>query len=514
MSGAIGEVNNERDWEPINPIPTSTAVQSTRVDSIDETEGTEEPQGVAPVTNSGDAIAADELIDTRPRFRALAAATNDAQTDQTELNARQRALLSLDLAAEKLDQADGTGAATILENAARQARQDARPLNANTSEARFLTAFAENAEARAAAYRAAAAQPGFDAASRLASAASRTERTATELERLGATSDARLLRAIAADSQIQAQLTYQGAVNTNVLIGQGLSQTYQQVVNASFDQRIANARDWAYPWESQSPAAALRTDRQKMQVVFGELNRTMREDGISLDQAWNRMFEDNRVDGFRGPQRVPGFATRNDAATFLRDHEVTKHLLMPFADMARGATAGDANAIDRGHADLVQALRNNGQWEVSRAVLNQLQADAQTPEGRAAAERLNANESRQWWSAKAGEFIREDLPVLLLSGAVSGGLGTGAKLLATAAGWSTRAIRATQVAVELGTFVPTERVLNEAINGRRADWSASALARDYAFTLGGYGIFKAAGRGWKALRESGFGESVIGRLRG
>jgi hypothetical protein len=163
---------------------------------------------------------------------------------------------------------------------------------------------------------------------------------------------------------------------------------------------------------------------------------------------------------------------------------------------------------------LVQSLRDNGQWEISRAVLNQLQADARTPEGRAEAQRLNANESREWWTAKTGEFIREDLPILLLSGAVSGGAGTGARLLATAAGWSTRAIRATQVAVELGTFVPTERVLNEAINGRRADWSASSLARDYAFTLGGYGIFKAAGRGWRALRESGFGQSIVGRLRG
>src|SRR5262245_16923147 len=149
MSGAIGEVNNEPDWEPINAIPTSTALQSTRVDSVDETEVTEERAIVTRVTNSGDAVAADELIDARPRFRALTATTNVNQTtDQTDLTARQRALLSLDLAAEKLDQADGAGAATTLENAARQARDDARRLNTNSPEARFLTAFAENAEAR------------------------------------------------------------------------------------------------------------------------------------------------------------------------------------------------------------------------------------------------------------------------------------------------------------------------------------------------------------------------------
>jgi hypothetical protein len=251
-----------------------------------------------------------------------------------------------------------------------------------------------------------------------------------------------------------------------------------------------------------------------MQVVFEELNRTMRDEGVSLDRAWSSMFNDNRMDGWRGQTKVPGFISRNDAATFLRDHEVTRHLLTPFADMARGATAGNAAEIDRGQARLVEALRNNGQWEISRAVLNQLQTEARTPEGQAAARRLDANESRQWWAAKTGEFIREDLPILLLSGVVSGGAGAGARILATTAGWSARAIRGAQVAVELGTFVPTERILNEAINGQRADWSAGALARDYAFTLGGYGLFRAAGRGWQALRESGFGQNVVGRLRG
>jgi MafB19-like deaminase len=520
MSGGVGEVNNN-PVESVNNFSIATdeaPVQTTTVD--DQCYATTPDQSTLnELLNPSDLWAVDNMLDPRPRFLALAenaptTALAAIDTPQADLTPKQRALLSLDLAAAKLEQADGDGAATILDNAARQAREDARSLNPTSAEARFLTAFADNAEARADVYRVRAPQEGFQTAGRLSSAAYQTEQLAAELERSGATSDARVLRAIAADSRIQAQLTSQGAANTNTLIGLGLSQTYQQVVNASFDQRIANARDWAYPWESQSPAATLRQARQKMQVVFEELNRTMREEGVSLDRAWNMMFEDNRMDGFRAPARVPGFVSRNDAATFLRDHEVTKQLLTPFADMARGATAGNAAGIDRGHADLVQALRNNGQWEVSRAVLNQLQADAQTAEGRAAAERLNASESREWWTAKTGEFIREDLPILVLSGLVSGGVGTGARLLATAAGWSTRAVRATQVAVELGTFVPTERILNEAINGQRADWSASALARDYAFTLGGYGLFRAAGRGWTALRESGFGQSVIGRLRG
>ena len=525
MSGAVGEVRNESDWDNVGGSLISPAeLQPVSIQTSTDNESSETTVAAGPIAqsvNAPDALAADALIDSVTRFRALASdpvatqpvAANVGSTD-ADLSPRQRALLSLDLAAEKLDQADGAGAAQTLENAARQAREDARLLIPTSSEARFLTVFAENAEARAAAYRAQAPQQAFEAASRLASAGSRAEQIAQDFERLGLRTDAQVLRVIGADSRVQATLTSQGAVNTNILIGQGLSQTYQQVVNASFDQQIANARDWSYPWESRSPAATLRADKQKMQVVFDELNRTMREQGVSLDRAWTLMFEDNRMDGFRGEARVPGFVSRNDAATFLRDNNVTRHLLMPFADMARGATAGDARAIDSAHANLVQALRDNGQWAVSRAVLDQLQRDARTPEGQAEARRLNGNESREWWTAKTGEFIREDLPILVLSGLVSGGAGTGARLLGTAAGWSTRAIRAAQVAVEIGTFVPTERILNEAINGRRADWSAGSLGRDYALALGGYGLLKAAGSGWRALRARGFGDSVIGRLRG
>ena len=250
-----------------------------------------------------------------------------------------------------------------------------------------------------------------------------------------------------------------------------------------------------------------------MAVVFDELNRTMREQGVTLDRAWSAMFDDNQVDGWNNQPRVPGFPTRHEAAAFLRDHQLTRNLLMPFADMAGGFSQGDAGAIDKAQADLVRALRANDQFEISRAVLNAHLEDARTRQGQDEARRLDASESREWWAAKAEQFAERDLPILLLSTAISGGLGTGARGLVMAASWGARAARGVQIAVEIGTFVPTERILNDAINNKKADWSAGALARDYAFTIGGYALLRAAGAGWQAFRQGGFAKSIIGQAK-
>jgi len=419
-------------------------------------------------------------------------------------------VLSLDLASEKLAQGDGASAARILESAAASARQQATGLNPASATAKFLIAFADNAAARSRAFNASAPKQALDAAGDLYTAGSSALQIAQNLERHGMTSDARLLRAIGADSRVQASIVAEGASNTNSLVGLGLSKTYQQIVNASFDARIKDTRSWAWPWEDSSPAAKLSADKQKMGVVFDELNRTMQEQGVSLDRAWSSMFDDNHIDGWNSQPRVLGFPTRHEAAVFLRDHQVTQNLLMPFAEMAGGFSQGDAGAIDKAQGDLVRALRANDQFEISRAVLNRHLEDARTPQGQAEARQLDASESREWWTAKAEQFAERDLPILLLSTAISGGLGAGARGLAMAATWGARAARGVQVAVELGTFVPTERILNEAINNKKADWSAGALARDYAFTIGGYALLRAAGAGWQALRQRGFAGSILG----
>jgi len=489
--------------------------------------GQEKPAGAGlpkPSITANQALATKSLLDPSnylafampgegdPQPMATLATNVSAATPAgLHLDPKQRSVLSLDLASKKLAQGDGAGAAKLLTAAAANARADAAKLNAASPEARFLNAFADNADARAKAYLEQAPFKSENAARDLYGVSAKTDRLAQELQAKGLTGDAKLLRAIAADSRVQAEVILQSAINTNALLGQGLSQTYQQVVNLSFDRKIADASNWKWPWQDASPHDKLVADKQKMQVVFAELNRTMREQGVSLDRAWTMMFDDNHIDGWRGAARVPGFPTRNDAAAFLRDNEVTRDLLSPFADMARGLSEGNAGTVDHAQAELVKSLRKNGQWEIARALLDTHLKDARTQEGRQEAQQLDASESREWWTAKAEDFVQKELPVLILSGLVSGGLGTGARALALTATWGVRAARGVQVAVEIASFVPTQRILNEAINGQKSDWSAGALARDYAFTIGGYALFRALGIGWQALRESGFGKNIVGR---
>jgi hypothetical protein len=426
------------------------------------------------------------------------------------LNTKQQMLLSLDLAAEKLSQGDTVAAAKILDKAAINARSAARLLDPKSTDAQLLMVFAQNMESRSKLYQSSSTNDTMRVVPHLSGSAHNAEELAQRLDKQGMNSDARLLRAIAADSFMQASIGLEGARSTKALVGEGLTNTYQQVVNASFDMKISEASTWKL-WRDKSPADSLKQDKQKMEVVFSELKRTMKEHGVSLDQAWNDMLKDNSISSGR---RVPGFITRHEAAVFLRDHEVTKNLLVPFADMAGGFNEGDAGAIDRAQARVVKVLRENGQWEAARAVLNAHMKEARTVEGRAEADRLNGSENREWWRAKAGEFARKELPVLLLTTAVSGGVGTGARALAMTAGLGTRVGSGVAVAAEIGAFVPVERILNEAINGKRGDWTANGLGRDYALAVAGYSAFKVVGLGWKAVRESGLGKNIIGGPKG
>ena len=533
MSTDVSRVGADQSTAGLNNYVTS--VDTPDKDNVPPpATATEEPEKICTASDvyspldPRSALASRSLLDPSNNFLSLLAFNDPGGTGVTgpatvttvavttsgpRISAKQQALLSLDLASEKLSKGDGAGAADVLSAAANNARNEAAKLNPTSPDAKFLIAFADNVAARAAAYTEQAPLKVQDKAFGLNRVSGETDTLAAEFESKGLTKDAKLLRAIAADSHVQASVLAQSAQNTNVLLGQGLSQTYQQIVNASFDKKINDARGWAYPWESQSPRAKLVADKQKMQVVFTELNRTMEESGTSLDRAWNMMFDDNRIDGWKSDKRVPGFATRNDAATFLRDNEVTKDLLSPFADMARGLSEGNLTTVETAQVGLVKALRDNGQWQIARAVLDAHLKAAKTPEGIQGGQQLDGNETREWLKAKASEFVLNDLPVLVLSGLVSGGLGTGARALALAATWGTRAARGVQLAVEIGSFVPTERILNEAINGRRADWSAGSLARDYAFTIGGMALFKGLGKGWQAIRESGFAKDVAGKFK-
>ncbi len=399
---------------------------------------------------------------------------------------------TFELASRELEAGRGDKAAELLRGGATELRRSIP--GANPTEARALTTLADNMDARAALYGENSPKGLREKASALVGTSWDARKLGEELAQTNPALSQKLTE-IGTESRLQAELGFHAAANTDALLGQGVSQTYRAITNASFDRAI---NDTGYLHNLfTGKKEELTKDKAKVNEVFDYIDQKMAREGISFDRAWGDMFDNHKINS---PDRPPSFPTAHEAAVFLRDHQVTKGLLSPMADISRNLSDGNLPGVDRAKGSLVEALRSNGQWDIARNVLDDLQKSAQSPEGQQRAQTLNDNERGEWWKQKAGEFVQKDLPVLLLSTAVSGGAGLGARALAGAAGWGSRAIKGAQIAAEIGTFVPTQRVLDDVINGRKADWSAQGLARDYAITAGGYGLFHALGAGYRALR--------------
>lgn len=423
---------------------------------------------------------------------AAAVPANTGGAPLSPADAISRSNGTFELASRALEAGRGPQAAEILRGGSAELRRSIPA--GNPTEQRALTVLADNMDARAAAYGETAPGKLRERAGTLVDKSWEARRAGEELQRTNPDL-ARRLTEVGTESRLQAEVLFHAAANTDSLLGRGVGQTYRAIANASFDQAINNTGSINNFFTGARDE--LTRDRGKMNAVFDALDRKMEREGISFDRAWSGMFDDHRINS---PDIPAGFPTAGDAARWMRDHQTTRGLLSPMADISRNLSEGNDAGVDRARGDLVQSLRTNGQWDLARNVLDDLQNNSRSPEGTQRAQSLNDSERREWWSQKAGEFVQKDLPVLLLSTAVSGGAGLGARALAGAAGWGSRAMRGAQIATEIGAFVPTERVLNDVINGRRADWSAGGLARDYAIAAGGYGLFSALGSGYRALR--------------
>lgn len=401
---------------------------------------------------------------------------------------------TLDIASRFLDTGNSESAAAHLASAAQTIRGTLP--QAQGAERMVLEELANNFDARAHAYRQSDPDSLQAAAGSLYNVYGRNAVLIGESLAESNPEYSELMLQVGRDSRIQAEIMYQSGANTKSMLGLGVSQTYRAIVDASFAKDIANTGTLNNLITGSRDD--LERDRTRMTEVFDFMDRKMQDEGLTFHEAWSDMFDDARV---ASSDALPSFATARQAAMFLRDHESSRGLLSHFSQLSRGLADGEDATVDRARGQLVEALRENDQWDIARQVLDDFQANTRTSEGSGEAQRLNDNESREWWTAKALQFAQEDLPVLLLSGVVSGGAGLGARALAGAAGWGSRAARAAQVTTELATFVPVERVLNDVINGRRADWSGGAMARDFALTAGSYGLFRALGAGWRALRS-------------
>lgn len=427
-----------------------------------------------------------------------------------------RAARTIDLTAEILKQGNGAAAAGLLEREALKADQAAQQAAPSSPERRLLDSFAEIARTRADLYR--ASHPGsysvfkqraalgmnpphdsnstFDSAWKLGEIAGRAEQTAHGLYKVGRAAEARLLRDIAVYSRFQAETAMHGVRASWTLIGQGVSQTYQKIVERSFEKEINATSETFRPTKHKK----LVDEKEKMKAVFAELDRTMRQSGVPLSQAFDEMNGDAKVLPAGHPLTHVGIFSRKDAALLLINHEITKGLIDPFMKLSEAAVAGDSKAIDAANSALIKALQKGDQWTLAGQLLKDYQRSARSSEGRVDAEQLAGRETGDWLKAKSEQFVREELPVLVLSALFSGGVGAGVKGLTTAAQWGPRAVKGTRAAAEIGSLVPTEKLLNGAINGKAMNWSPGTLATDYAFAIGGYGLFHTFGKGWQYVR--------------
>ncbi|MEO1172753.1 MAG: hypothetical protein AAFX94_12000, partial [Myxococcota bacterium] len=316
---------------------------------------------------------------------------------------------------------------------------------------------------------------------------------------------AEVLRAVGSDSMMQATAVWEHAVQTDAAYARSMSQIYEEIVDTSFQVQIEGASDLGNLITGHKDE--LEEDRELIGNAFDYLNHLIDTQGIPLHEAWGQMFDDAHI----GNDVLQGFATPRRAALFLRDHPVSAGLLSPMCDISHGMWDGEPDRMDRGRARMIEALRENDQWAIAASVLDDFESSAASRIGQEEAARLRANQSSERWMAR-GEDFAEELPLLLLSGLVSGGAGWGVRALTYGSRMSAAARTATVVGTELSTFVVAERILSETVAGRDRDWSPGALGRDLAIGAAGYGIFRGLGAGWQAFRARAPSLGRFGRL--
>jgi hypothetical protein len=423
------------------------------------------------------------------------------------------ALSTSDQAAKLLEQGKGEDAAALYHKRAQALRQEASK-NPNSMDGALKNALADNFAARAAAYRAKTPAQAQAAAQQL-------QRTSHDLGVLAGNQeqqngrwvdhfkgdDAKALKAICSDSSMQAGLMNDAAHNEGDQKNLGVSKFYRDIVNRTFEQKEKDVSGLHNAiWGDRDK---MKADQTTVNQALDEVERTMKAKHCSMGEAWNDMARIVRVngsvpqqDGPRDP-KAPDQNERYRVAMALRDNDVTKGLLSPFCDLSDAVSHGDKQGADLAQGKVAQALADNHEFGVAKEVLAGYQNNAQTAEGKMDAARLQSGISSQQWKATASDFVLKEMPVLVATGIISGGIGDLAAGGAAALRMGATAQKVVQVSTELGAFVPTEHVLNSAINGKPGDWSAGGLARDYALTIGGYGLFKGLGKGWAALRGLG-----------
>jgi hypothetical protein len=357
-----------------------------------------------------------------------------------------QALRAVDLAGRLLADGHGQAAALLLLHEIQTLRTLASRLPA--ADAALLRSLANNLQARAHAYRTRTPVAGTDAAQALLVSARDLQHEADAQRRAGAAEHANDLDRLAADTRYQAALIGRAAQNTNVLIGLEMSRFLRDFLRRTYAQRLSEA------------------ERQRLDRALDMLERLMREGGLSFDQAY---------DLIAGSFAHPRGMVFNHQLVQLNPHWA--NLFRDQLDFLRTTSRGLVEAL----VELSEAIR----WG------NATQVTAATQRLREVVRR-NANRDLT-------DIIARETLAILLTTVLTAGLGGLAEAGAATVGLGASGVRAVRISSEVGASVPIWRVMS----GRGLDASLGEWGTDYAFALGGYGLFRALGAGWRlAFRGS------------
>lgn len=292
------------------------------------------------------------------------------------------------------------------------------------------------------------------------------------LARTQATHPADLLRSLAAETRAQAELLRTAASNTDSLIGRSLARSLAVIVDASVPLYFQRA-EGALPKkvDRADVDAALRELKDSLQRFdrhVADVRRPLHDVIARLDPG---LADRLKLDGGNTP--VNGSVS--SAYRSISTHTLTAHLMEPLAALSAAINATSPDAIRAAAKELVSALGDRGQLGFLKAHLGQAATET----------------TRPGLHVSPGDILKNELPSLVLRGALSGGLA--AVFDGSAHSAFSQRLKRIAIAEDPSALTPAERLLVNLANGRSPP-AASALDPRASVWLSNSSLFAESGR--------------------
>ena len=358
-----------------------------------------------------------------------------------------------------------------------------------------LNAVRANLDNRAAAYTAAVPKEAKACARELEQTSDEATRSANRCRDAGAIGQAQQLEAIAADSRYHAFLLEASASNQDALVGAAIARAFFAIVDAVFARQIdaiGRLNNLVFGTRDE-----LKVARAKMSTVFDALDRLMVEHGISFHEAWSRMHEDRRMGVW---SKAFPFSTRRKAMLFMREHRLTRPLLVAFVNISRGFQNGDGRLVESARSQITRTLEDSGHWIVASTALRKCAAARAQPPRKDEYDRVDESIRGDYWKRKATEFAQDEMTGLVALGLGSGDLGTLARSGALPSDRGGRVHRSAELAAQLGGLEALERVLDDVLATQPTEKVTVAMPHDRILSLQGSALFRVVGGAWRRFR--------------